>query len=126
MTVALLIKALHLLSVLGVFGGLLVYQLGLPDAVRNDPVLARRANRVLSALLLAGLLAGIYLFLKTLPAYHGSPAIGHFHGLIGFKLLALVAVGGLLPLSRRPGRGDTARWIAIALLVTAALAGLMI
>jgi hypothetical protein len=126
MTLALLMKALHLLSVLGVFGGLLVYQLGLPGAVRNDPVLARRANRLLSLLLLTGLLAGVFLFLKALPTYRGTPAAGHFHGLIGFKLLVLVAVGGLLPLSRRPGRGDVARWIAIALLVTAALAGLMI
>lgn len=126
MTPDIVIKWLHLLSVLGVFGGLLVLQLGVPAAVRNDADLARRTGRVLNVLLLAGLLAGLFLFMKAMPNYRGTPAAGHFHGIVGFKILVLVAVGGLLPMSRKPGRGDAARWSAIALLAAAALAGLTI
>ncbi len=122
MTLHLLIKWVHLLAVLGVFGGLLVYQLGLPASVRNEPAHARRASRVLNILLLAGLLAGLFLFMQVMPGYRGTPAAGHFHGVIGFKLLVLLAVGALLPMSRKPGRGDVLRWIALALLALAALA----
>jgi hypothetical protein len=126
MTLHLVIKWVHLLAVLGVFGGLLVYQLGLPAGVRNEPANARRAGLVLNILLLAGLLAGLFLFMQLMPGYRGTPAAGHFHGVIGFKLLVLLAVGGLLPMSRKSGRGDALRWIAIALLVLAALAAMTI
>ena len=113
-----LAKWMHVLSMAGVFGGLLLVQLGLPSSVRKDPVASRRMTRVLSVLLLVGLLAGA-------PCYgllHGHRQGSHFNGVIGFKFAVLLLVGGLLPMSRKVGNGDAIRWISILLLATAALA----
>ena len=113
-----LVTWLHLLCMIGLLGGLLLVQLGLPPAVRNDPALARRITRLLSILLGLGLLAGLIAY----GLRQGHRLGGHFNGVIGLKFAILLAVGGLLPLSRKPGRGDLVRWIAIALLALASLA----
>lgn len=110
----------HVLCMVGVFGGLLLVQLGLPATVRNEPATARRITRLLSILLGVGLLAGLagYGFKQ------GHLMGGHFNGVIGLKFVLLLMVGGLLPLSRKEGRGDTIRWIALALLALAVLSAL--
>jgi hypothetical protein len=118
MSLLLLVKWIHVLSMIGVFGGLLIIQLGLPPAVSAEAATARRMTRILSLLLGLGLLAGVAAYgLK-----HGHLLGPHFNGVIGFKFALLVAVGGLLPLTRKEGVGPTIRWIAIILLAMSALA----
>ena len=114
-----LLKWIHLLSVLGTFGGLLAIRFGLPASVRNQDAVARGSARLLNILLGVGLLAGLSLyFLK-----HGMAMGPHYNGVIGLKFVILIAVGGLIPMSKKPGKGDAFRTIAIVLLAIAALAG---
>lgn len=111
---------IHVLCMVGLFGGLLVVQLALPAQVRNDADIARRITRLLSILLGVGLLAG----LAGYGLKQGHLMGGHFNGVIGLKFFILLIVGGLLPLSRKPGRGDRVRWIALALMAFAVLSAL--
>jgi hypothetical protein len=111
---------LHVLCMVGLFGGLLIVQLALPAAVRNDSTIARRITRVLSILLGLGLLAG----LAGYGLKQGHLMGGHFNGVIGLKFVILLIVGGLLPLTRKEGRGDRVRWIVLALLAFAVLSAL--
>lgn len=126
MSPEMLVKWVHLLAVLGLFGGVLVWQLGLPPASRNNPELARGISRSLNLLLAVGLLAGLALVGLVHRHYLGTPAAGHFFGVVGLKLAILVIVGGVLPMAARRAHGDTLRWVAIVLLAAAALAGLTI
>lgn len=121
-----LLKWVHLLSVVGLFGGLLAFQAGLPAASRRSPDLSRGILRVLNILLGLGLLAGLAMVGLVHRSYVGTPAAGHFFGIVGMKLVFLVVIGGLLPMSVRRPNGDALRWISIALLAVSALAGLTI
>ncbi len=111
---------IHVLCMVGLFGGLLVVQLALPAQVRNDADIARRITRLLSILLGIGLLAG----LASYGLKQGHLMGGHFNGVIGLKFVILLMVGGLLPLTRKEGRGDRVRWILLALLAFAVLSAL--
>lgn len=118
MTTLLLVKWIHILCVVGLFGGLVLVQFGLPAAVRNEPTNARQITRLLSLLLALGLLAGAGAY----GIKHGHELGGHYNGVIGFKFAMLLVVGGLLPMSRKEGRGDFVRGLALILLGLAALA----
>lgn len=118
MSALLLAKILHVVCVVGTLGGLLLVQLALPASVRNDAATGKRITRVLSVLLLLGLLAGALRY----GLRHGEQLGAHFNGVIGFKFAILLLVGGLLPMSRKEGRGDKVRWLAIILLLLGALA----
>lgn len=126
MSLLILLKWAHVLSVIGLFGGLLVFQTGVPAATRQSPELSRGILRVLNILLGLGLLAGLAMVGIVHRSYVGTPAAGHFFGIVGMKLLFLVVIGGLLPMSARRPNGDALRWISIVLLAVAALAGMTI
>lgn len=111
---------IHVLCMVGLFGGLLLVQLALPAHVRNESITARRITRLLSILLGVGLLAG----LLNYGLRQGHLLGGHFNGVIGLKFVLLLIIGGLLPLSRKEGRGDTVRWIMIALLILSVFSAL--
>ena len=111
---------IHVLCMVGLFGGLLLVQLALPAEVRTDSIIARRITRLLSILLGIGLLAG----LAGYGLKQGHQLGGHFNGVIGLKFVILLMVGGLLPLTRKEGRGDRVRWIVLALLAFAVLSAL--
>lgn len=111
---------IHVLCMVGLFGGLLVVQLALPAQVRNDADIARRITRLLSILLGIGLLAG----LASYGLKQGHLMGGHFNSVIGLKFVILLMVGGLLPLTRKEGRGDRVRRILLALLAFAVLSAL--
>ena len=114
-----LLKWIHLLCVLGTFGGLLAVRFGLPSTIRNSDEVARGSARLFNILIGVGLLAGLSIyFLKQ-----GMAMGPHYNGVIGLKFVILVAVGGLIPMSKKPGKGDASRTIAIVLLAIAALAG---
>lgn len=126
MSAYVIIKWVHLLSVLGLFGGLLVLQIGVPAAVRDSREQSRGILRVLNLLMGFGLLAGLAMVGLVHRSYVGTPAAGHFFGVVGLKLVFLLVVGGLLPLSARSAAGNALRWTCIALLAVSALAGLTI
>ena len=114
-----LLKWIHILCVIGTFGGLVVVRFGLPASVRNNEDVARSSTRLFNILIGVGLLAGLAVyFLKQ-----GMVLGPHYNGVIGLKFAILVAVGGLIPMSRKPGKGDLFRTIAMVLLAIAALAG---
>ena len=112
----------HLLSLLGIFGGLLALQAGVPADVRNRPDVAGGAAKLFNILLALGLLAGLGLFFLT----HGLQRGPHFLGVVGLKFILLLAVGALVGMSKKPGKGDTFRTIALVLLALAAFSGLTI
>lgn len=112
----------HLLSLIGLFGGLLVMQAGLPAAVRNQPDVARGASKLFNALIGLGLLAGAGLYVVT----HSYSLGAHVNGVIGVKFVLLLGVGALVGMSGKPGKGDQFRTIAMVLIALAAFAGLTI
>jgi hypothetical protein len=89
-------------------------------SIEEDADIARRITRLLSILLGIGLLAG----LAGYGLKQGHLMGGHFNGVIGLKFVILLMVGGLLPLTRKEGRGDRVRWILLALLAFAVLSAL--
>jgi hypothetical protein len=113
------LKWIHVLCMVGTFGGLLVMQAGLPAAVRNSDEVARGAARLFNILIGVGLLAAVaqYGMMK------GHLLGAHFNGVIGMKFTILVIVGALIPMSKKPGKGDLFRTISLVLLAIAALAG---
>ncbi|HEY8241475.1 MAG TPA: hypothetical protein VIH35_08510 [Kiritimatiellia bacterium] len=110
------LKLLHILCMVGTFGGLLVFQFGLPAATRAQDINARAAARFLNVLLGLGFLVGATLYVLSRGWTFGP----HYNGVIGLKFTVLLAVGGLLAASKKPGKGDTLRWIACVLLALAA------
>lgn len=113
---------LHVLCMAGAFGGLLILQAGVPRAVRSDADAIRPAIRWLNILLGLGLISGALLY----GSLQGHTRGGHFNGVIGLKFVLLLAVGGLLAVSRRSPRGDTMRAASLILLALAALSGVTI
>lgn len=116
----LVLKWIHVLAMVGILGGLLVYQCGLPAETRNHPDHARAATRLWNILLGIGILAGLLLY----GLQRGHTLGAHYNGVIGVKVVVVLALGALLPMCRRPDRGDAMRWTSAALLALAALAGL--
>jgi hypothetical protein len=110
----------HLLSLIGIFGGLLALRAGLPADVRNRPDVARGAAKLFNILLGIGLLAGVGLYIMT----HGYARGAHVNGVIGVKMVLLLGVGAMVAMSGKPGKGDTFRTIAMVLIALAAFCGL--
>jgi hypothetical protein len=110
------LKLIHILSMVGTFGGLLVFQFGLTAATRASEDNARAAAKLFNILIGIGLLAGIAQYVLKMGWRMGP----HYNGVIGLKFMILLAVGGLLAMSRKPGKGNAFRLISCALLAVAA------
>lgn len=110
----------HLLCVVGTFGGLLAFQLVVPASLRREINVAGRASKVFNILLGIGLLAGILLYGMN----RGHVMGPHYNGVIALKFVFLLATGALLGISKSSPRGDTLRKIAIVLMALAAFCGL--
>lgn len=110
---------IHLICMVGAFGGLLLCQFALPADVRRQDAVARGASRVLNLLIGVGLLAGAAIYgLKK-----GQLMGPHYNAVIGVKFGLLLAVGALVGMSKKPERGDVMRNLACVLLALAALLG---
>ncbi len=124
----------HVLCMLGAFGGLLMIQFGLPRDVRDSTGSAGVANRLPSMLIGVGFLAGflIYWLNISFAAKVGEQLPMLEHSVIGIKLLLLVAAGGFMGLTSRymkdekPGNAAIYRGMSILVLGLAALLGLSI
>ncbi|MCO5043996.1 MAG: hypothetical protein M9935_01765 [Kiritimatiellae bacterium] len=113
-----LLRWLHIVCMIGLLGGFLVYQLGLSYPSRIDAADLRGVTRVWNILLLGGLITGLSMYAQV----KGHTLGPHFNGVIAVKFSILIAVGGLLALAKRRSRGDGLRWLSIALLLVASLA----
>ena len=115
---------LHALGMVGMFGGLLVVQLGLPRDIRDSAAAARVGVQITSWFMLLGLLAGIAL-VGVLHAVMGP----HAYAMVGAKLALLLVAGATSGISNRKLRAGlldaavTLRWVAIAALAAGALLG---
>lgn len=118
MTTYELLRWLHVLCMVGLLGGLVVFQLGLSTSARMDAANLRGATRLWNILLGVGLLAAVLMYGMV----KGHTMGGHYNGVIGLKFIVLLAVGGLLPVAKkRAGGGDGLRWLCIVLLLVASL-----
>lgn len=109
----------HLLCMIGAFGGLLAIQVAVPAAIRNSDEVARAVSRLGNLLIGLGFVAGALNY----GLRHGHKLGAHFNGVMGVKFALLLAVGALLGMSRKPGKGDAFRTVALVLLAVAALCG---
>lgn len=110
-----LLRWIHVLCMVGLLGGLLVFQLGLSTSACMDAASIRGATRLWNILLAIGLLSAALMY----GIARGHTMGGHYNGVIGLKLIILLAVGGLISASRRSARGDGLRWLCIFLLLLA-------
>ncbi|MCZ7593276.1 MAG: hypothetical protein M5U15_14575 [Kiritimatiellae bacterium] len=111
-----ILRWVHILSMIGLLGGLLVYQFGLSTPTRMDAADLRGSTRFWNILITIGLASGIWLYLRA----RGYEMRGHFNGIIAMKFIILIIVGGLLAAARKnPARGDVIRWWCILLLLIA-------
>lgn len=110
----------HVMCMVGAFGGLLGVQLALPAELRRRDEVARGMAKLGNVLIGLGFVAGALSY----GLRHGHKLGPHFNGVIGLKFVLLLAVGALLAMSRKPGKGDLFRTICIALLALAAFSGL--
>lgn len=110
-----LLRWIHILCMVGLLGGLLVFQIGLSTTARMDAANLRGAIRLWNILLGIGLLSAVLMYLKV----NGHTMGGHYNGVIGLKFIILLAVGGLLPATKRSEKADGLRWSCILLLILA-------
>ena len=120
---------IHLLSMIGAFGGLLVAQLALStkDGSHHMAIL-KPVNVMLAIGLLAGLIA-YFLKIKTAQT-SGEELTGGVHMVVGIKFLILLGVGaccgiatGLMKKEKWKAAGRL-RWAASGLLAIAAYLGI--
>ncbi len=109
---------LHIISMISLLGGLLVYQLGLSTPTRIDAADIRGVTRLWNILITIGLIAGAIMYYRSSGWRMGA----HFNGVIGLKFAILITVGGLLAVARRRTFADGIRWLAIVLLLIASAA----
>ena len=122
---------LHVLALVGAFGVLLAVCFALPGGTRDSGSAARRFTGLLNALLGIGLAAGLAVFALKLKESKelGFQLGGGYHGVVGAKILILLAVGaclGLAPRMVRKGRAGAAhllQTLAMGLLALAAFLG---
>lgn len=114
-----IVRWLHVLSMVGLSGGVLVIQCAIPRAERRDEWL-RKAVRLWNILLLIGLLAGVLMYGLA----RGHTLGAHYNGVVGLKFIILLAVGALLPLSLKSAHGDRLRWLALSLILAASFAAI--
>ena len=125
---------IHLLTMVGAFGTLLVSLLGWSAEQKKDPDLNRRTNRFASQLIAVGFLAGLaaYFFTIKVSVATDIDLPSSLHMTVGIKFLLLLGVGACLGISSgmiRKERLSTAagqRGLAAGLLAIAALLGVWI
>lgn len=109
----------HVLCMIGAFGVLAGAQFALPASLRNNEQAARGISRLCNIFIGIGLIAGLHGYF----AFGGFKNTAHVNGVIGLKFILLLAVGALIAMSKKPGKGDTFRTISLVLLVIAGFLG---
>lgn len=119
----------HVLCLLGTFGGLLVIQFGLPREWRDSAAGAKVGTGLIYGMLGLGFLMGIGLLAWRVHTAGTAALGGHYWGVIGLKFILLLVVGAMLGIATRKLRAGlvktavTLRAVAIGALALAALLG---
>jgi hypothetical protein len=124
----------HVLCMLGAFGGLLMIQFGLPREVRDSSETASVAGRLASMLIGVGFIAGFIIYWLNIQyaANNHEHLPGLEHSIVGIKFLLLIAAGGFMGLTSRymkaqqPGKAGIYRGMSMVVMAIAALLGLSI
>lgn len=124
----------HVLCMLGAFGGLLMLQFGLPRDVRDSSDTASVAGRLPAMLIAVGFVAGFLIYWLNIRYaannHEQLPALEH--SIIGIKFLLLLAAGAFMGLTSRylkddqPGKACIYRGMSLVVMGIAALLGLSI
>jgi len=126
--------AVHVLCMLGAFGGVLIVQCGLPKTVRDTADVARAAGRLPTMLFAIGFLAGLITYwLKIRYAANSNVQLPTIeHSIVGIKFLFLVAAGAFMGITAKAlkqgetGRANFFRGMTLIPLVLAACLGLLL
>lgn len=110
-----ILRWIHILCMVGLFGGLLLFQLGLSTPTRMDAADLRGSTRLWNIMLGVEFIAGGLMY----GIAKGHTLGGHYNGVIIVKFVILLAVGGLLAAAKRSANGDRLRWLCIGLLLLA-------
>ena len=124
----------HLLCMVGTFGSLLITQLGLPKATRDDPAVAGACLRFMSFTLFVGLVFGVATYIVAIQSEKklGGGLPSEFHMVIGIKFMIMILVAACFGMASgfvrkdKPATAHTLRWSAVFLLAGAALLGIFL
>ncbi|NKB25237.1 MAG: hypothetical protein GKR87_12835 [Kiritimatiellae bacterium] len=117
----------HVLTMIGAFGGLLHIQVGLPVTAKNSFEGSGKATRFSILLISIGFVLGFILYyvnIKT-AAELAVPLSSRFHMLIGIKLILLFMATAFLGIGTKKLRqenGRTANTFRVAAIITLAMA----
>jgi hypothetical protein len=115
LTIAL--KWAHIVAMVGIVGGILVFQLALSPAARREGAVRQRASRALNALLAVGMVAGAALYVVD----KGWTYDRDYNAIMIAKACLLLGVGATMGIGFRRPAADALRWGAVILLAIAAL-----
>lgn len=110
---------IHIIAMVSVIGALLCMQLCIGPDDRNLASPSRKIARLCNILLVIGIVGALAYY--GLSGGHAKGA--HYNGVIGVKFILFLAGGALIGFSKKTDRGDTLRWIALAMLLLASLFG---
>ena len=124
----------HLLCMVGTFGSLLITQLGLPKATREDPAVARACLRFMNFTLLVGLVFGVATYVVAIRSAKklGGDLPSEFHMVIGIKFMLLFLVAAFFGMASGcvrkdlPTNAHTLMWAPVFILAGAALLGIFL
>ncbi|MDA0989772.1 MAG: hypothetical protein O3A51_03375 [Verrucomicrobia bacterium] len=131
MPIETLVLWIHILAMMGAFGGLLLIQIGMPRDARETASIAGVTARPATMLLAIGFFAGLYLYWAKI-RYAANmqselPQVEHI--MIGTKFLLMVAAGAFMGATGKAlkqgalAKSAGCRWLAILSLALAALIG---
>ncbi len=110
---------IHIIAMVSVIGALLCMQLCIEQDNRNLASPSRKIARLCNILLVIGLVGAIGYYGLSQGYLKGA----HYNGVIGVKFILFLGGGALIGFSKTTDRGDTLRWIALAMLLLASLFG---
>lgn len=118
---------LHLLAMVGAFGGLLFAHMTQRE---GGAAALKKAVRLFNIFLVIGLIAGLHLYgQKIMAAKAAAVSLGPVHMVVGIKLVLLLAAGALVGISAKAvregqmGKGSSLRVAALLLMAIAAFLG---
>ena len=125
---------IHMLCMLGAFGGMLIVQFGMPKDVRDNADVARSMGRLPILLITIGFLAGLvaYLLRMQYASRSGEVLPPVEHTIVGIKFMFLVAAGAFIGITSKSlkqanvVRANFFRLIALIAIILAACLGILL
>jgi len=128
MIVERLLLWLHLLFLVGAFGGIVFIDRLLADGSGDHPALARKGSRLGHVFLGLGLLAGLALYVLRIRDLGDTAAASHLHAVVGVKFLLFLGAAFCLGMASRRTREQPytrsaqSYWVATCVMLVLAAA----